>query len=576
VSARLNATLALRDEWRTKENAEVVATSSHSDLVHYVLKTIQQGGLEAHANLNAFLNVFLNTNRHDLFNQAEVKKVITLNTESRMYRIVTAIDDPGNVGDHRLRELLCWILDNKPHFSIYALFVGFFTHIERIAHSAPKGDQGIWKTKPATIMEKMVFLSMVAELMTTTKDKESHKVTSSAFLTPPPSQRPSTSAEVEEQDDTKLELFPACPIKNFALSKSHAQHVGFLIQYVSRAWDLLAQDMCYKNLEELVSPYITFDTTNCRFDVIKTREEGYMPLAVLKHFSTELKPTMLPVETFPGVVDLPHNVDRSIRVIVKHYLNDLRKMVFAATMYTDIDQMQLIRRIKKFRVTGHGLPERFASLNADDVEKIRASRRESLGIAMPVPAANEDDSQDPWNANESPAKSSLLEDLHDSIRDRAVPRNVYKRKMAMVQRVKQTRYSSELASAREELRDFMKDYCLMCGADYQYFTDNIEEAGVRPVLGNTQLVLIDPPYNIRRERRRENSSYDHLFPDDMNKVIQLVDDLLRPGGHCIIFCSVQQFPEWSNAFNTYHRRQEQLASSANSGSGKTFNVDLTP
>jgi hypothetical protein len=62
-----------------------------------------------------------------------------------------------------------------------------------------------------------------------------------------------------------------------------------------------------------------------------------------------------------------------------------------------------------------------------------------------------------------------------------------------------------------------------------------------------QLVLTDPPYNTRRERDRRNSGHDSLTLEDLRKASTVISSLLRPGGHAIVFCDVQQFKDWKIA-----------------------------
>ena len=55
------------------------------------------------------------------------------------------------------------------------------------------------------------------------------------------------------------------------------------------------------------------------------------------------------------------------------------------------------------------------------------------------------------------------------------------------------------------------------------------------------LILLDPPYNTRRARKKSNSDHDTLSEDDMVRVVNEIDDLLMTGGYALIFCSAIQF-----------------------------------
>lgn len=63
--------------------------------------------------------------------------------------------------------------------------------------------------------------------------------------------------------------------------------------------------------------------------------------------------------------------------------------------------------------------------------------------------------------------------------------------------------------------------------------------------GSVQLLLTDPPYNVRRG---PNAAHDNF--SDYNGLAELAKKYLRPGGHAVIFCSALQFSEWVSAFET--------------------------
>lgn len=62
--------------------------------------------------------------------------------------------------------------------------------------------------------------------------------------------------------------------------------------------------------------------------------------------------------------------------------------------------------------------------------------------------------------------------------------------------------------------------------------------------GVVQLVLTDPPYNVRRLARKEQSDHDVLSEADMRACVDLFLRLVRPGGHLLIFSSAEQHPLW--------------------------------
>lgn len=92
--------------------------------------------------------------------------------------------------------------------------------------------------------------------------------------------------------------------------------------------------------------------------------------------------------------------------------------------------------------------------------------------------------------------------------------------------------------------------------EFQAFLDTYEVLAENNALqGNVQLVLKDPPYNIRRESRRKNAEYDHVTHKDCEEFVDFVAEVLRPGGHAIVFCIAQQFDTWYNLFSATNPRR---------------------
>ena len=71
--------------------------------------------------------------------------------------------------------------------------------------------------------------------------------------------------------------------------------------------------------------------------------------------------------------------------------------------------------------------------------------------------------------------------------------------------------------------------------------------------GQVNLFIIDPPHNTRREQKKKNSEHDELTDDDMNNFVDLLNSVLIPVGHGLIFCLYSQFPKWVK----YIYRQEE-------------------
>ena len=104
--------------------------------------------------------------------------------------------------------------------------------------------------------------------------------------------------------------------------------------------------------------------------------------------------------------------------------------------------------------------------------------------------------------------------------------------------------------AYEKLQSAMTRYAFVCTANFDDLENDYEtETGITLSAKNgkpVDLLLSDPPYEVRSDRDAENSEHDILEPGDMKKVADLAARILRPGGHGILFCAFLQFRDWFN------------------------------
>ena len=77
------------------------------------------------------------------------------------------------------------------------------------------------------------------------------------------------------------------------------------------------------------------------------------------------------------------------------------------------------------------------------------------------------------------------------------------------------------------------------------------------IQGEIDLVLADPPYNIRREAGRHNSSHDVLSDDSMSDFTEVVVNVRKEGGHAVIFCDFLQFAKWHEKFSDWEMPSQE-------------------
>lgn len=83
--------------------------------------------------------------------------------------------------------------------------------------------------------------------------------------------------------------------------------------------------------------------------------------------------------------------------------------------------------------------------------------------------------------------------------------------------------------------------CSVHNVDFCEVVDEHELTHRESSVASVDLVLSDPPYNVRRGRKDDNSVYDRLSPTDMGDVVDMCKRMMKPGAHGCLFCFAFQF-----------------------------------
>ena len=102
----------------------------------------------------------------------------------------------------------------------------------------------------------------------------------------------------------------------------------------------------------------------------------------------------------------------------------------------------------------------------------------------------------------------------------------------------------------EILNKLFKEYYNYFDVPLNVLAQECGEHGVE-IENRVDLLLTDPPYNVRREGNKDNSDYDIFYESDIKDLCDLCELVLKPGGHGIIFCSFQQFEVYRKILNSY-------------------------
>ena len=87
---------------------------------------------------------------------------------------------------------------------------------------------------------------------------------------------------------------------------------------------------------------------------------------------------------------------------------------------------------------------------------------------------------------------------------------------------------------------------------------------------SVDLLLTDPPYNIRKDAGKENSDHDAFSDDDMKELAEFSRKVLKKGGHGIIFCAFSQFETYRTLLSSFN---EQVLDFDTDPTGNTYKTE---
>lgn len=569
----------VRDSWLKAVGKTDVLQSGHDTFVQWIMGIFKQQLLDSHPSVQKYLEYFLKDHPSNfLANPGHVHTLLKENKNARTYRVSAVCHAAAINGDNRLRSLVEYIFtDSSISFSIYTLYNEFFTHFLAASHTSPKSTFTIYGTKQATNFERVLLVCFLAEEGTLhSRTEKSFKLRKRKFkeLDSPDKffGKFRQQAAGSSNNSSKRQLFPPCFLPQFLKKDaSSSQRSAKVIQTICRGWSLFAQHLYYTDIDEMVQPYIWYGGSPLRAHVLENRSDGYMPLESAKRIVVDEKPVIVTQHTFPHVTEYSSEVDTFLRELALEFINDIRRGVFSANLYRK-DHVIFERKYDNYQGTPDSLPKRFGKYIEDDARftQLRTSRRAMLGILDPVPQAG--------GSNLASSSQTVQQDVvmaTEDITPRRIPSVspiVYKKRKDATEAAKlllNTTTAPSIEAEREKLQSFFgKDFVMYSSSYDQLETLLLTDQVEHDVFGSTQFVCIDPPYNTRRMAGKGNSAHDRLSEEEMPGIVQLIDQLLRNGGHAVVFCTAQQFVQWQTVFERYKRLGDR--------GGTPFSVDKAP
>ena len=477
---------------------------------------------EGDASATELLRLFVRPNQPSSYNAEQLGAKLRANTNARLFRAVIGADSRHEEDDFRVRRLLEEINSEHLIFDGYALICSFFTDTGEVKTKGK--DSGSFSTIPASRFEKILFVSAIC------------------FLSFMKSGRAAKRQKVGRSGSSS-DAFPRHSIPSLkSLAAPIPQRVGATIQQVVRAWDVFCEFLGFPNAEAVVLPYLVLTRPQAQFEVLK-REDGFARKGM---FSGEEMfsgtGTTAREETYPHAFDRPEPIDAHCRSLSSMFMDDVQTLVKTDTLYSLSSDAgwDALAKYKASQGTVGELtdcPPRFHALDSAMIASLKAYTTQLRAPVRPPSPPSDDDDND-----NTPAPSFAQQPVR-------------------VRQLSQSQRSAEL----DNFQQLIKKYIRLHNAYFHELLENDEVEGEGSIESKVQLILTDPPYNVRRESGTGDAEYDSLSRAEMKQVVDLVATLLRPGGHALLFCTVQQFVQWQRYFGDHKT----------SGSS-TFNVDKVP
>ena len=413
----------------------------------------------------------------------------------------------------------------------------------------------------------------------------------------------------------------------FKLNYNTGNIIGYIVSKVTAAWKKLFAKIRVQSLSQSIAPYIWFDTSSGTFRHLPTGE-GFAPSSQLQTFL----PQVLPAPSGTGVSQVASSrtadEDKAYRHLAYALLKKLKDITSNNIVHsTPLEDIPKIPDIKALIDCGaDGLPYVFAELDDHLFNTFRLNKP----VPYPLQFYNLEDAS-PERVGQKTLISSKPIDralcyklafptLSGPTGRRRLPSSSTnsagrprKRQRTLMESFKQL--STTPSSSTDTIPPVPKDEdILLPNSEHEQEVVNEEMAVNSPsyqilskelaryvttlacpfdkivhehefevgasIKENVDLILTDPPYNIRNEKEKPNSDYDTFPDEDFLNFTEFADETLAPGGQAVIFCSFMQFSTWVNNFRsiieTVQEQDDKDASKIVTENKRVFTVEDIP
>ena len=389
-----------------------------------------------------------------------------------------------------------------------------------------------------------------------------------------------------------LLFFHGCSVHKASGAKidfTTGTRIGYVIQRMVRGWQRLLSVVKTQQLgtfKDLFTPYILFNTTSCRFDVLTSRSRGWSISEMENSFigcKNSSDQTKVNVRAYAQTVAFDSAIRQVVDLFFK-YMNILlsKKYLYTGsegeilkwkdllrfTIPSDIDKLpRVFKELPEEVFTTFGLEPTWDDVESDD---------DSGGqVVVDLNRLNLKRGREDENEASGQGETSTIVKQEPQKEEPMLidtPVNVAFRPL------RNREMSDNTKKQYEAINYLFGDTFKLLDMRFQDLQDNAAHHGIM-LDESIDFVLADPPYNIRRQADRPNSRYDSLTYQDIDSLTELCKFAMKPGAHGIIFCSYQQFEIYRKSFNNHkiEVRDFETDPTGNTRQQKTlFVVESTP
>ena len=335
--------------------------------------------------------------------------------------------------------------------------------------------------------------------------------------------------------------------------------IGFAVQSLLTAWNAVALHLALDSFHQLSAPYVLFKEDFGLFQVLEDRSDGFAPLSQTTSLLNvgDARQTSSDCDALAWKRD--EDMDKGLRLLTLTFFNHLHDLIQHPDLYSH-DENTKWQHMSKYDIREDSLPSIFFDM-PDDIQRcLKLQRSQQAHQPEVINLLETADHEITPNRSATPlkrkrskaisigistsSKVSKVEDDDDDFNTASLLRMEAKSSKDIGGPSRPAQGGEAIKTLESKVRDYMKMFCRVYDVHFSDLMEIEEEESGHSLKGNVNLILTDPPYNIRSSKNKNNSDHDVITKEDMKQCVNLFAKMLVPGGHGVIFCAALQFHMW--------------------------------